>query len=167
MEPPSSLARRGFLRGARAHTPRRPPAALPEPAFLQRCTRCGDCLRACPEQIIVAGAGGFPELVAARGECTFCAACSDACVPAALDLRGARPWRWQARVEDAACLNAQGISCQSCRDACPAAAVQLRSGSRAAAAIDAQRCTGCAACVGVCPAQAVSLFEAAAEALPA
>ena len=62
-------SRRGFLRGRpRPRAEIRPPWALTEPAFSARCTRCGDCLTACPQKILVAGDGGFPTVDFARGE---------------------------------------------------------------------------------------------------
>lgn len=45
----------------------RPPGALAEPAFLDACTRCGDCIRACPAQCITVrgdeGPASFPHIV--------------------------------------------------------------------------------------------------------
>ncbi|MCV5491319.1 ferredoxin-type protein NapF, partial [Escherichia coli] len=56
------LARRGLFRG-RLRTAE-PPVQLPWSVnwstFVVDCTRCGDCLVACPEQILVNGEGGFP-----------------------------------------------------------------------------------------------------------
>ncbi len=34
------------------HSQRRPPGALPEPQFMDRCSRCGDCVSACPHQAV-------------------------------------------------------------------------------------------------------------------
>ena len=47
MEP---LNRRNLLRGAasRGAVPLRPPGALGEADFLAACTRCGQCVAACP-----------------------------------------------------------------------------------------------------------------------
>ena len=70
-----NLSRRGLLRG-RLTTPK-PGVQLPWSVswdeFITDCTRCGDCLTACPEQILVKGDGGFPTVDFLRGECTFCA----------------------------------------------------------------------------------------------
>jgi len=42
----------------------RPPGALPEEEFLKRCIKCGQCMRACPTNIIVPGGldGGMENL---------------------------------------------------------------------------------------------------------
>lgn len=67
------LSRRGFLRGrVRPKAEIRPPWALPESEFVDRCTRCNDCLKACPQGILVPGDGAYPTVEFSRGECTFC-----------------------------------------------------------------------------------------------
>jgi ferredoxin-type protein NapF len=153
--------RRALLRGVLARTPR-PPHALAEAAFLERCTRCGDCIAACPEGVLLRSDGGFPRFEPALGACTFCVACVDACEPRALDARDARPWTWQARAGDA-CLLRAGVACTSCRDACAEDAFVVAPRLPAPApTVDAARCNGCGACVAACPASAVTLVEVAA-----
>lgn len=144
----------------------RPPWALAEPHFLDACTRCGDCVRQCPQQVLVVGAGGYPEFDPARGECTFCGTCAGVCASKALDRAEATPpWSLRAQVRREACLAAQGIVCASCQDACPERAIRFDPpvGARRTPMVDAAACTGCGACVGACPVTAVSL---AAEATP-
>ena len=71
------VSRRAFLRGGRAAPALpRPPGALADGDFESACTRCGDCLAACPDGLLVKGEGGFPMYEAARGECTFCGDCT-------------------------------------------------------------------------------------------
>ena len=61
-------SRRGFFRGRpRPKAENRPPWALAEALFVDRCTRCNDCLSACPEHILVASDGGFPTVDFKRG----------------------------------------------------------------------------------------------------
>ena len=56
----------------------RPPGALPEPAFVAACTRCGECATACPVHAITmlppsAGlATGTPALDVAATACIMC-----------------------------------------------------------------------------------------------
>lgn len=154
---------RALLRGRRP-TPAamRPPWALAEPEFLESCTRCGDCVRACPQRVLGLGDGGFPVLLARAGECTFCRACVDACAPAALRADRDRAWNWVVEV-DARCLTHSGIVCQSCRDACAPRAIRFQP-SRAVAQpqIDGDRCNACGACVAVCPAAAIAFRPLAA-----
>lgn len=156
-------ARRAFLRGhARPQTtPLRPPWALAELQYFDACTRCGDCLAACPEQILVAGDGGFPEIDFSRGGCSFCGKCEATCAAGAL-FRDASPWSIFARVDDA-CLARRGVHCQSCRDACEPEAVRFEyRHSVPVPHVDLDACSGCGACVAVCPADAISMIRAEA-----
>lgn len=154
----TDAARRSFLRGrAPGPTPMRPPWALAEAEFVDACTRCGDCVRACSERILAPGDGGYPQVRAGAGECTFCGDCERACIARALDRsRVERAWRWQARV-DTRCLTQAGIVCQSCRDACPEHAIRFPPARVPAPQVDASRCSACGACVPACPAQAIAL----------
>lgn len=157
-----SSSRRALLRGRlRAASLPRPPWALTEAEFIDQCTRCGDCLRVCPERVLSAGDGGFPVFDPETGGCSFCGACVEACTVGALDAAlGARSV-WHAAVGET-CLGRAGIVCQSCRDACAEHAITfplaaLAGRGPAIPTLDVERCTGCGACVGVCPAAAIEL----------
>lgn len=155
---PMQLSRRAFLRvGSPVEPAIRPPWAQPEPVFLARCTRCGDCLRACGTGVIVAGDGGYPRVDFTRGECTFCGDCAAACVPAALQrTEEAKPWLLVAAIGDA-CLAPRGVECRVCGESCDARAIRFRPrlGGVALPELDATACSGCGACVAPCPTQAV------------
>jgi len=147
--------------GARRPTVR-PPWALAEDDFVARCTRCGDCLGACPTGIIEKGRGGFPLVSFASGACTFCGKCVEVCRPAALvRTEGVAPWGLKARIGDA-CLARRGVVCRSCGDRCEARAIRFRLAPRGVAQpeLDSGPCTGCGACVAVCPASAITMCEA-------
>ena len=150
--------RRAFFRGAtRLPSPVRPPWT-DDAGFGEGCTRCGDCLAACPEAILVPGDGGFPEVDFSRGACTFCGDCATSCGEGLFD-RSTRPaWRHVAVIGDA-CLARRGVVCQSCKDACDEPAITLAYGSGRAPMpeIDAAACTGCGACIAVCPADAIAM----------
>ena len=153
--------RRGFLFGrSRPVAPQqRPPWALAEAAFIDRCTRCGDCLKACPTGILVGGNGGFPTVDFSRGECTFCGDCVTACRPGALSRQqDAPPWRLIAVIAPN-CLAEQRIECRVCDDQCDHRAIRMspRLGACPLPEIDADKCTGCGACVAPCPAKAIAI----------
>ena len=154
------LSRRGFFRAKpRPLAELRPPWALPENVFVDRCTRCGDCIRLCPSTILIPGDGGFPTLDFRRGECTFCADCVSSCLPQALQKQAdAPPWQLRASIGEA-CLPRQGIECRSCGDFCDARAIRFtpRLGGSPIPEIDDDRCTGCGACIAPCPAIAISV----------
>jgi len=157
-------SRRALLRGARqGPTPMRPPWALAEQRFLDACTRCGDCVTTCPEQVLGKGDGGFPERRMDAGECSFCRACLVACKAGALDSEAGIAWSWTASIGET-CLATQGVVCFSCRDACPERAISFApSRGVAQPALDSARCTACGACVAACPPSAVSLVPKSNE----
>lgn len=134
----------------------RPPWATEPHLFADRCTRCDDCVRACPEQVLVRDSDGLPRFEPARGECTFCGDCASACGSGALQASVSPPWELRARVADG-CLPGHGVVCASCREVCPESAIHVPPGGRGAATVDAERCTGCGACVGICPVGAIAL----------
>ena len=155
------VSRRGFLRGRpRPKAEIRPPWALRENEFIDRCTRCGDCLSACPQKILVAGDGGYPTVNFSHGECTFCGDCLTACRPAALVRHDEQPaWPYKALVGEA-CLAMHNVECRVCGDFCDARAIRFppRLGSTALPIIDRDTCTACGACVAPCPAAAIRII---------
>jgi ferredoxin-type protein NapF len=157
------VSRRQFLMGNLQGTPTpiRPPWALAEPVFLQSCTRCHECLSRCPQGILVAGTGGFPEVNLRRGECTFCGECVEACEPRALDSTGQRrgeaPWDLKVGI-GRACFTYHGIACRVCADRCVASAIRFLPvrGGAFVPRLDRSVCNGCGACVAACPSHAVN-----------
>lgn len=159
-----STSRRGFLFG-RMRADRnslRPPWAIEAGAFEDACTRCGDCVRACPSAIVVAGDGGYPKVDFTHGECTFCGDCVKACGPRALRREGEEhPWMLAIAITDR-CIARQGIECRVCGEACGESVIRIRPrvGGAALPVAETDRCTGCGACVGSCPAGAIEIKHA-------
>lgn len=140
--------------------PLRPPWALEEQDFLAACTRCGECVKVCPTNILTL-VRGYPEVrfTQGDGECTFCGKCLAACQPQALrSTQGKPPWHLHAQVAQT-CLAYSDVVCRSCGDACGEAAIRFspRLGGASRPEVLAERCTGCGACVSACPAGAVTM----------
>lgn len=158
------LGRRAFLRGSSPrHNPAtiRPPWVLPFSAFIATCTRCDDCIRACPQHIVQRGDGGYPEISFKAGECTFCGQCTDACQAGAFlpDKRTpANAWHLSVSIQPT-CLSLNGVVCRTCGEHCDARAIRFQLQTRAVAVPHIQQasCTGCGACVGVCPVSAIAI----------
>jgi ferredoxin-type protein NapF len=153
-----NLSRRNLLRGRPdvATLPLRPPGAIPESLFTNKCTSCGECIAECPQGIVFEGSGGYPEVDFRQGECTFCMRCIEVCPEDALLQSVQPPWRLELRLEDS-CLAKRQVVCQTCGDACEAEAIRFRPqlGSVAVPRIDQDSCTGCGACIAACPQNAL------------
>ncbi|MGU9956456.1 MAG: ferredoxin-type protein NapF [Arenicellales bacterium WSBS_2016_MAG_OTU3] len=151
----ASSSRRRFLFGQRACLPDTvyPPWAY---HLEQNCSRCGDCLNACPQEIISFNEHGFPVVDFHTGECTFCGECADVCADSVFD-QSLPPWALQLDISGA-CFLHDKVYCRSCGDACPERAIQFHValGGVTNLVIDADLCTGCGACVSSCPAQAIT-----------
>lgn len=140
----------------------RPPGAVAEGQFLSACTRCGDCIDACPPRAIrpapeAAGPArqGTPMIDALRAPCVMCSdlPCIDACDPGV--LRHELPVKMaHASVDRDACLPWQGHACTLCVDHCPVegAMSMIDNDGRTGPVIEPDACTGCGVCVSVCPA---------------
>ena len=150
--------RRRFLGGrAREDAALRPPWSHSEGRFTERCTRCDDCVTACPSHLIRRGDGGFPVVDFSNAACTFCAECVRVCTTGALVKDDtAAPWRVLAHLGDA-CLARQKVECRVCGEACDAGAIRFRPalGGVSQPELDSVLCTGCGACVAPCPARAI------------
>ena len=135
----------------------RPPGALDETRFLDRCVRCGECMKACPNNALhpalaEAGLEGLwtPVLVARIGYCEpSCVLCSQVCPTGAIweitagekgwDAARARPGAKPVRIGTAfydrgRCLPwAMATECIVCEEWCPTSpkAIYLRTAEAA------------------------------------
>lgn len=154
------LFKRALLRGRlRRSVPLTPPWAGAYQTFTELCTRCGECIAACPEQILSRGSGDFPAVDFDAGGCTFCGHCVEVCTTGALSKAVDPPWRQLAHIGDA-CLARRGVYCQSCRDTCDVAAIAFTRNAVdrvPTPAVDVAQCTGCGGCVSACPGAAIAL----------
>lgn len=135
----------------------RPPGAIAEAAFMETCTRCGDCLSACPHDAIInapdrlRAASGTPIIDPYTRACHACpeTPCIPACTTGAL-VPEAGVRMGTAQFIQHECLVWQNLICTTCVEHCPVDGAILTTMGRLA--IDAAKCTGCGLCVEVCPA---------------
>ena len=143
----------------------RPPHALPEAEFLSKCTGCGDCIAACPHDVVFALAAGSglraettPALDLLRRGCRMCddLPCVAACEAGALvlpDQAGeappAPPRLALVEIDTDTCLAWLGPECGACAHACPVpGALEWEGGTKPVVKTDI--CTGCALCREAC-----------------
>jgi ferredoxin-type protein NapF len=159
MDPRRRFFLRGALREASASklpAPVHPPWSLAdEAAFQSHCTRCNDCIAACPHGLIARGDGGFPVMRFTERGCDLCGQCLRACTLGALSQQ-AEPIRWHAHVQ-AQCLANRQVECRICAESCEPRALRFTAAPGGIARLhsDPAACTGCADCVAPCPVSAI------------
>lgn len=135
----------------------RPPGAIAEESFLNGCTRCGECIKACPHGAIVhaperlPGVAGTPILEPDRQPCLMCDdyPCIRACDPGVL-TDSLPTMMGTARVTEHLCVAHHGTNCTVCSENCPVDdAIAVKDGKPA---IREDLCSGCGVCRHVCPA---------------
>jgi MauM/NapG family ferredoxin protein len=154
----------------------RPPGSLPEKKFLQKCVKCGECMKVCPTNALQpalkeAGPEGIwtPMLVPEIGYCEYyCSLCTQVCPTGAIqelsieeknELKIGTAW-----INKNRCIPWKfGDPCIVCEEHCPVSpkAIQLMKvevtqldgtvKTPLAPVIDIKACTGCGICENKCP----------------
>jgi ferredoxin len=188
-----ALSRRGFLVGTMCGVatvplinleakavPIRPPGSVPEPEFQQMCIRCGECFKACPNDVLqpMGFSDGFnnlwtPEAVPNWSGCEpSCNNCGQVCPTGAiraLPIEEKRVARMGlAIINEKTCLPyAEREACQMCVDECNAAGYHAIEFVRVGVQVDDQgmpipdtgflapvmipeKCVGCGLCQTRC-----------------
>ncbi len=137
----------------------RPPGARDEQEFLNVCSRCGNCVHACPVQAIhldhsAHRAGGVPYVDPDSSACVMCdeLSCMNQCPSSALMLvpreaidMGTAVWN------ESLCLRTTvGEQCTMCVDHCPVGTLALEVVDNRIA-VHEDHCTGCGSCQNNCP----------------
>lgn len=144
----------------------RPPGALdPDDAFLDACTRCGDCIPVCPVDAIItieeSDGRMLPAIDPGLRPCRLCddlpciAACPDGALVA--PEGGAAAVRIGiAKVDPRTCITFKGELCTRCYDACPYPDKAIMMiGHRPL--VGSAACTGCGLCQYACPTHPTSI----------
>ncbi len=154
--------------------PMRPPGALPEDQFKVTCVRCGNCMAACPTQILKADrtsdlSGLFtPVITFDKSYCLpDCVRCGSVCPSGAIApfsrQKKAELQIGLARLAFDKCLLAQNTECDRCKFYCEFDAIKIETGEGriyARPVISHEKCVGCGACKIACPADALDIVIA-------
>jgi len=130
----------------------RPPGAAGEALFLERCTKCGDCAKACPYgSITFHQQNGTPVIFADQVPCYLCEdiPCIAACATEALlpIQEGEQIRMGRAVVSHRVCTAGQG--CHACASKCPTDALSMDFDAQRLV-VTTERCVGCGLCEQVC-----------------
>lgn len=157
----------GLIGGARkVHADRylRPPGALGEDEFFDKCARCFKCGNACPNDCIEfyeIGDGidrAYTPYIRARSRgCTLCGKCGEVCPTGALQPIKTTREGWKetvsmgvARVNKDMCYSYHGRTCGACYRACPLAGEAMKIGVFEKPLVQTDVCVGCGLCEQAC-----------------
>ncbi|NQT26133.1 4Fe-4S binding protein [candidate division KSB1 bacterium] len=156
----------------------RPPGALEEPEFLDRCVRCGECVRICSTsgaglQVTALESGweglSTPALITPMGYCEHnCNLCGKVCPTGAIqDLTMKQKQEMKmgtAHFHKTRCIPwYYGDNCMVCEEHCPVSPKAIQFTTRTVTTIDGRQrevflpfveeslCVGCGICTKVCP----------------
>jgi len=172
----AGLAQAPFANRTHPATVIRPPGAA-DRAFNALCSRCGNCMKACPYDLIVPDLGttGIDGLLTPvlkfRSQNSdqenfcfqSCTACTNVCPSGA--IRKLKPDEklqtaiGLARIDKKRCIAwEKGELCVVCQEFCPyQAIIETQHKGVNCPIIDADKCRGCGACESQCPAQPIAI----------
>lgn len=130
----------------------RPPGAVEEKMFLERCTGCADCVKACPHDAIqTLSSNDTPVIFPEESPCQLCEdlPCIVACeADALLPLDGLSQVNMGvAKVWPKMCTAGNG--CNACVSKCPTGAISMDFGLFHIS-VDDTLCVGCGVCQYIC-----------------
>ncbi|MGD2279411.1 MAG: 4Fe-4S binding protein [Candidatus Omnitrophota bacterium] len=161
----------------------RPPAALKEGDFLDRCIRCGNCMKVCPTNglqptMLEAGIEGIwtPHLVPEIGQCEYsCTLCGNVCPTGAITKITPKQKETMklgtAKVDRSICIAwAYDQECLVCEEHCPISDKAIKvieekimGNVVKKPVVDPNLCVGCGICQNKCPVRPVRAIKVSAE----
>ncbi|MEK6599612.1 MAG: 4Fe-4S dicluster domain-containing protein [Deltaproteobacteria bacterium] len=141
----------------------RPPGAVEESEFISLCTRCDECIKACPHQCIGYAESdtglGTPVIVARVSACRLCPGfpCITACKTGALKpVNSIRDVKMGTAIMDKRrCPDhdeEKCSACQQCYRQCPLKDEALYLDDEYRPFLRAEKCAGCGICENICQA---------------
>lgn len=104
-----------------------------------KCTKCGDCLKACPHSAI-----NKAYVKIDQDNCTKCGKCFDVCTYNQITKSGKSDID-ESHIERLSCTN-----CGDCIDTCPEDAIYIKSTGDFNPEINNDKCTACGNCFDIC-----------------
>lgn len=148
--------------------PLRPPGAVAEKEFLQKCIRCRKCMEICPyDSIKMAHSDkglklGTPYIFPSEIPCYLCDdfPCIEVCPTSALEKVGDKTEvkMGVAVIDTSVCFPYNGILCRACYERCPIYREAIILKSEIYPEVVKDQCVGCGICEQVCPTEPKSIF---------
>ena len=144
----------------------RPPGALFEPEFLDKCHRCGNCVINCPANAIQPLKNKNPDIANTpyidpqKQPCVICdsLACMYVCPSGALQPVYAEDIRIGLAIFNFdSCLRTQSVECRYCVDTCPIGEDAIKFSVDGVVEVSESGCTGCGVCQYACPTEPKSI----------
>lgn len=153
---------RDLLGASSLRTALRPPGAIEESDFVDRCIKCGQCAQVCPYDSIVmthipwGGKAGTPVIYAREVPCYVCMECPPVCPTGALDPGVRKKEQIEmgvAVIDESICLPFMGVICKACFEACPIYREAITLPDEIHPKVHEEHCIGCGICEHVCVAE--------------
>lgn len=150
----------------------RPPASLEPLLFYSLCCRCGNCIKACPTDIIIPDTDFenilswmTPRITFDTGYCLeTCNLCSQVCPTGAITLFSTEAKTQLimgiAEIHLSNCLLIKNTECVKCKQSCKYDAINFiyqESELKSVPVIDLKKCVGCGACRIICPTACIEI----------
>ena len=138
----------------------RPPGALTESEFLDKCLRCGNCVKNCPADAIQplqsrdSNLLNTPYVDPDNQPCVICdsLACMHVCPSGALQTVFAEDIKMGLAIFNSeTCLRANSVDCTYCVDSCPIGKEAIKLSTDGLIEVLDTGCTGCGVCQYACP----------------